>query len=533
MAKPSWIKLGKSSGSMNDSTTVTALEYTGRQQRGGTITAKTTGGATDTTSVSQAGKAEFINVPTTTYNAAAKGSNSDGSDTIQITGTANTANIKVAETTGKIIPGAAYKIQVNAVNDDSWDGKTDTGIDDDPGKDAQFAFTIDVKIPENKTEAARTLEIKLQNGNGDVVTDAIAIIQAKGVKSYGAVTLTVGTYQQIPAAGGTVDAPSVSFSQPWGWNGVTSGGGTITTGGTVAYATKTGWPSSLTLATATGQVSAESRTTVVGDVISGTVTITLNANGKSASKEVSVSQQANSVTYAVTDVTLAAPADIPASGGSVSSTTVTAKGSQTYTSGSVTSDVALTNGSDDCTITFSEGVSAASLGTTVTNRTKKGTLTATVTWKTTATKSASVDVYQAANTATYGDITFDSAVATRDTVTVEYPVPILTTITDTLLVAYPDIVIIHDTTFVQLLKERKEYSGKDYRAVVSGYQPSLDLIQVFPETKVVTRTISVPSRKRSHFALSLQAGYGITIQDNRITPLPYIGAGLSYSLVEW
>ena len=121
----------------------------------------------------------------------------------------------------------------------------------------------------------------------------------------------------------------------------------------------------------------------------------------------------------------------------------------------------------------------------------------------------------------------------RDTVTVEYPVPILTTITDTLLVAYPDIEIIHDTTFVQLPKERKEYSGKDYRAVVSGYQPSLDLIQVFPETKVVTRTISVPSRKRSHLALSLQAGYGITIQDNRITPLPYIGAGLSYSLVEW
>mgnify|MGYP006877564691 FL=1 len=121
----------------------------------------------------------------------------------------------------------------------------------------------------------------------------------------------------------------------------------------------------------------------------------------------------------------------------------------------------------------------------------------------------------------------------RDTVTVEYPVPILTTITDTLLVAYPDIVIIHDTTFVQLPKERKEYSGKDYRAVVSGYQPSLDLIQVFPETKVVTRTISVPSRKRSHFALSLQAGYGITFQDNRITTLPYIGAGLSYSLVEW
>ena len=121
----------------------------------------------------------------------------------------------------------------------------------------------------------------------------------------------------------------------------------------------------------------------------------------------------------------------------------------------------------------------------------------------------------------------------RDTVTVEFPVPILTTITDTILVAYPDIVIIHDTTFVQLPRERKEYSGKDYRAVVSGFQPSLDLIQIFPETKVVTQTISVPSRNRSHWALSLQAGYGITLQNNRITTLPYIGAGISYNLIEW
>lgn len=121
----------------------------------------------------------------------------------------------------------------------------------------------------------------------------------------------------------------------------------------------------------------------------------------------------------------------------------------------------------------------------------------------------------------------------RDTVTVEFPVPILTTITDTILVAYPDIVIIHDTTFVQLPKERKEYSGKDYRAVVSGFQPSLDLIQVFPETKTITQTISVAQQKRSHWSIALQAGYGLTLQNSHITPLPYIGAGISYSLVEW
>lgn len=121
----------------------------------------------------------------------------------------------------------------------------------------------------------------------------------------------------------------------------------------------------------------------------------------------------------------------------------------------------------------------------------------------------------------------------RDTVTVEFPVPILTTITDTILAAYPDIVIIHDTTFVQLPKERKEYSGKDYHAVVSGFQPSLDLIQVFPETKTITQTISVAPQKRSHWSIALQAGYGLTLQNSHITPLPYIGAGISYSLVEW
>ena len=138
--------------------------------------------------------------------------------------------------------------------------------------------------------------------------------------------------------------------------------------------------------------------------------------------------------------------------------------------------------------------------------------------------------YRAAGSAT---TTPPDTLIVRDTVTVECPVPILTTIIDTFLVAYPDIITIHDTTFVQLPKERKEYSGKDYRAVVSGYQPSLDLIQVFPETKTITKTISAPPRKRSHWSIALQAGYGLTLQNNRITPLPYIGAGLSYSIIEW
>jgi len=420
-----WVKLSKSSGSMNDSVTVTVNEYTGRSDRGSTITAKTAGGATDTTSVTQKGKAEFISVGTLTYNAAAKGNNSDGSDTIQITGTANTANIKVVEETlnvsnpllsGRIIDNATYKIQVNAVNDTSWDGETDTGIDGDPGKDAQYTFTIDVTIPENKSEKTKTLQFNLKNGNSNVSTEAITINQAAGKKTYGDITLTVGSYQQIPASGGTVDAPSISYSQPWGWNGATSGGGTITTGGTVTFAFENEAVASgdyeWTLNPTTGEVEGVDQDNYVTEIHSSNVIISINSNGKIASKTVAVTQEANKVTYSVTNVTLGDTTDIPASGGTVSSTTVTAKGSKTYTSGSKEENITLTNGSDDCAITWSSAITAASLGTTVTNRTKKGTLTATVAWKTAATNTGSVDVYQAANTATYSDITFDSAVTT-------------------------------------------------------------------------------------------------------------------------
>lgn len=120
----------------------------------------------------------------------------------------------------------------------------------------------------------------------------------------------------------------------------------------------------------------------------------------------------------------------------------------------------------------------------------------------------------------------------RDTTTVVLPVPVLVTVIDSILIPYPDLVIIHDTTFVKLPRESKEYSGKDYRAVVSGFQPSLDMFQVFPETKTVTRTIPAPSRKSSHWSVGAQVGYGVTVCDRHIAPAPYVGIGVSYALFD-
>lgn len=120
----------------------------------------------------------------------------------------------------------------------------------------------------------------------------------------------------------------------------------------------------------------------------------------------------------------------------------------------------------------------------------------------------------------------------RDTTTVFCPVPVLVAVIDTILIPYPDLEIIHDTTFVKLPRESKEYSGKDFRAVVSGFQPSLDMFQVFPETKTVTRTIPAPSRKSQRWSVGIQAGYGITVCDRHIAPAPYVGLGVSYSLFD-
>ncbi len=121
----------------------------------------------------------------------------------------------------------------------------------------------------------------------------------------------------------------------------------------------------------------------------------------------------------------------------------------------------------------------------------------------------------------------------RDTVTVELPVPILTTIIDTILVTQPDIIVIRDTVYARLPKELKEYSGADYRAVVSGFRPSLDLIQVFPETRVVTNTVTVRQDKRRRWSIGAQAGYGLTLRDGRAALSPYAGVGVSYNLIEW
>ena len=92
----------------------------------------------------------------------------------------------------------------------------------------------------------------------------------------------------------------------------------------------------------------------------------------------------------------------------------------------------------------------------------------------------------------------------RDTLTFVKPVPVEVRTVDT--------VWLHasDTVSVPLPIESKTYEGEDYRAVVSGWRPSLDEISVFPKTVTVTTTNTVTQRiPAPRVSFGLAAGPGV------------------------
>lgn len=203
--------------------------------------------------------------------------------------------------------------------------------------------------------------------------------------TYAVPVLTL-SYSDIAASGGSV-TPSKSFTQSVSYtSGSTS---TVTSGGTWSY-------SGTSVNTSTGAVSASSLgTTVKSRSKITTATASLMVNGKTGSTTADVYQAANSATYGAVTISGGTVADIPASGGSVSSASGIS-GSQTvsFTSGA--------SRSGTVSFSYSTAVSAPSLGTTVKSRTLIGTLDATAIGDGGVTATKSFDVYQEANSRTWG-----------------------------------------------------------------------------------------------------------------------------------
>lgn len=223
------------------------------------------------------------------------------------------------------------------------------------------------------------------------------------------------TGQPIPASGGTATVvgngkgvltfSSGSVVTETTWSGQSKYGGTLSAGRTFSMTNGNGF----TINTINGSVTAANRGTTVGairtsNVITSELTLTFTHPASMSSTKVNgsirgtqtVSQQANQITaYGNPTGGSLTVNDISASGGTISSGTIggTVSQTRTYTSGSndTYSQATPTNG------TYSAGISGSNLGTTVTSRTAKGTLTYSYTLNG---KSGSIfaTVYQQANT---------------------------------------------------------------------------------------------------------------------------------------
>lgn len=96
-------------------------------------------------------------------------------------------------------------------------------------------------------------------------------------------------------------------------------------------------------------------------------------------------------------------------------------------------------------------------------------------------------------------------------------------------IPYP--VAVHDTIY--LPRTQITTGGEDFTAWISGYEPELDSIVVFPKVKIITKEIPVEVKVAKRWSVGPQVGLGIYASDKGIQPAPYIGIGVSYSLFSW
>lgn len=172
--------------------------------------------------------------------------------------------------------GPQIPVPVTVSSDSTWLTLNPTTFDDIK------AETLIQTFQENKTLSRRYATITFTQAESGKKFTAKRY-QAAGVKTYGNITITpTGDVPDIPASGGTSHTFPYTWTQPWGWNGKTNDGGTLTTGGTETWNASV---SGSNLGT-----TAKARTKL------GVRTVTVTCNGKSGTATKDVYQAENKIT---------------------------------------------------------------------------------------------------------------------------------------------------------------------------------------------------------------------------------------------
>lgn len=150
----------------------------------------------------------------------------------------------------------------------------------------------------------------------------------------------------------------------------------------------------------------------------------------------------------------------------------------------------------------------------------------------------------------------------HDTIRIESPVEIRRIkTTDTLILPITDTLRVRDTIYLVLNRQIKEYRDSLFYARVSGYDPTLDFIEVYPRTMVISKTETTtqnPSPWRyevtvgldygmmwgkyitpnvgaeigyKKLTLGMECGANMSLVNSTIeTPMPYLQASIKYRL---
>ena len=99
------------------------------------------------------------------------------------------------------------------------------------------------------------------------------------------------------------------------------------------------------------------------------------------------------------------------------------------------------------------------------------------------------------------------------------------------IVSLPDTLVVYDTVLqmYQLPREAVAYKGDDYRAVVSGVQPRLDSLSVYPQKVEITKIVREVERKKTRWGI----GPHVSVGYNGKKVQPFVGLGVQYNIITW
>lgn len=120
-------------------------------------------------------------------------------------------------------------------------------------------------------------------------------------------------------------------------------------------------------------------------------------------------------------------------------------------------------------------------------------------------------------------------ITVMDTITITKPEPAKIVKTKE-YIKIPVEVVRNDTVFVEMAKTEKIYKDDStYECQISGIDPNLDFIKVFPKTTIINneQTITKTIKAKPHFNWGIQTGVGYGLINRKLDV--YIGLGGQYN----